>query len=801
MFRLVGGARGAGHTCVVYLDDRHGWDIEQHRRNDPRLAARRPRRGPRRRAPASRTPTRSSPPAGRPPTRCSPRRAQRRALLLRRRTSSRRSTRPAARPCWPRRPTASASTASPHGRWLAQMLRRDYGMHADHFDFGCDLETYALDRSPGADEPAHGHLLLLPPLDAAPRARAGHRRARPLRRPPPRGGHPLLRRAGRQAAVRGDRPRPANPEQLNELYNRCVAGLVLSATNVSLVPHEMLAAAASRSSTTPSTPASCSTTTTSRTRRPRLSSSPTRSTRSSRPARPSASRPPRASVTGATWADAGAEFERIVRRIVEQRCAQETRGVSPQVSVIVPCYRYADVLEGCVSSILEQEGVDVRVLILDDCSPDDTPAVGVAPGRRRPARGVPAQRSRTSASSATANAGLAWADGDYVVLISADDVLVPAPWRAPPPSWRPTRRSGMVYGHAPYWHVGGPPPVLKGRWQRDRRSGAAPTGCACAAGRATTASPRPRSSCAPRCSARSAAMTRSARTPATSTCGCASRPSPTSPASAASRRPSTGSTPRACCAARTRPIVDLRERTHGLRLASSPRRSAARERRRAARDGRPRAGPPGSVAGQPRLRPRPHRGPGRAARRRADRLRARGLSRTPARLREWRGLQVRRRIGAGRSMLFLPFVATGAAHRVRGHVTASCAGALAGSSRRSTRPSGAAGDAALRRRSRRRTAPTASLRGSEQAAGGAWATPWRVRGSRGTLVGFVGHMPTKATSVGCAGALAAPLGRECRVVEPQAQEVDTRVGDERRRATTTSLAPRPPLARFPSVRQ
>src|SRR6202012_4909998 len=32
------------------------------------------------------------------------------------------------------------------------------------------------------------------------------------------------------------------PEQLNALYNRCVAGLVLSATNVSLVPHEMLAA-------------------------------------------------------------------------------------------------------------------------------------------------------------------------------------------------------------------------------------------------------------------------------------------------------------------------------------------------------------------------------------------------------------------------------------------------------------------------------------------------------------------------------------------------------------------------------
>ena len=28
-----------------------------------------------------------------------------------------------------------------------------------------------------------------------------------------------------------------------------------------------------------------------------------------------------------------------------------------------------------MSSVLDQEGVDVRVLILDDCSPDGTPAV------------------------------------------------------------------------------------------------------------------------------------------------------------------------------------------------------------------------------------------------------------------------------------------------------------------------------------------------------------------------------------------------------------------------------------------
>ena len=193
------------------------------------------------------------------------------------RTSSRPSTPPAARPCWPRPPTASASTRVTPARWLAQMLRRDYGMQTDHFDFGCDLETYALDRSPGAEAGARASA-----TTAAPRRRAARTSS-----PSPRStcSPPAIPRwtststASRPASLpfRATDHGLLHPEQLNELYNRCVAGLVLSATNVSLVPHEMLAAAASRWSTTPSTTASCSTTTTSRTRRRRRSSWPTRS--------------------------------------------------------------------------------------------------------------------------------------------------------------------------------------------------------------------------------------------------------------------------------------------------------------------------------------------------------------------------------------------------------------------------------------------------------------------------------------------------------------------------------------------
>src|SRR6185312_15605269 len=41
------------------------------------------------------------------------------------------------------------------------------------------------------------------------------------------------------------------------------------------------------------------------------------------------------------------------------------------VDVVVPCYNYARFLQECVGSVLSQDGVDVRVLIIDDASIDD----------------------------------------------------------------------------------------------------------------------------------------------------------------------------------------------------------------------------------------------------------------------------------------------------------------------------------------------------------------------------------------------------------------------------------------------
>jgi glycosyltransferase involved in cell wall biosynthesis len=141
----------------------------------------------------------------------------------------------------------------------------------------------------------------------------------------------------------------------------------------------------------------------------------------------------------------------------------DTRG-TPSVSVIVPCFRYADVLTGCVDSVLAQRDVNVRVLIIDDCSPDETPAVGRALAQRD--RRVEYRRHTVNAGLiATANEGLEWADGDYVVLLSADDLLVPGALARATSVMEERREVGMVYGRPLLAPAGRRLPAPGGRWR------------------------------------------------------------------------------------------------------------------------------------------------------------------------------------------------------------------------------------------------------------------------------------------------------------------------------------------------
>jgi GT2 family glycosyltransferase len=115
------------------------------------------------------------------------------------------------------------------------------------------------------------------------------------------------------------------------------------------------------------------------------------------------------------------------------------------VDVIVPCYRYGQYLRTCVESVLRQSLSHVRVLILDDASPDNTAEVAGELVRQDP-RVEFVRHSQNKGHIATYNEGIEWASGDYLLLLSADDYLLPGSLERAARILDSNSSVGFVYG-------------------------------------------------------------------------------------------------------------------------------------------------------------------------------------------------------------------------------------------------------------------------------------------------------------------------------------------------------------------
>ncbi len=94
--------------------------------------------------------------------------------------------------------------------------------------------------------------------------------------------------------------------------------------------------------------------------------------------------------------------------------------MSPKVSFIVPCYNLAHLLSECVASVLCQSFTDFEVLIMDDCSPDNTPEVARS---FADSRVIYVRNKQNLRHLANYNKGIRLSHGEYIWLISADDRL------------------------------------------------------------------------------------------------------------------------------------------------------------------------------------------------------------------------------------------------------------------------------------------------------------------------------------------------------------------------------------------
>lgn len=117
------------------------------------------------------------------------------------------------------------------------------------------------------------------------------------------------------------------------------------------------------------------------------------------------------------------------------------------IDVIVPCYNYGRYLSQCVRSVLSSDTLETRVLVIDDCSSDNSAetAAALADSDRR----VTVRRHTVNQGHIkTYNEGLDWASSDYLLLLSADDWVLPGALRRAVEALDADPSVGFVYGPA-----------------------------------------------------------------------------------------------------------------------------------------------------------------------------------------------------------------------------------------------------------------------------------------------------------------------------------------------------------------
>lgn len=96
--------------------------------------------------------------------------------------------------------------------------------------------------------------------------------------------------------------------------------------------------------------------------------------------------------------------------------------MSPRVSVVMPVYNVASFVEATITSILAQTLTDFELLVLDDCSTDNT--VDVIERIRDPRLRL-IQNPRNLGRAGTDNAALSHVRGEFIAKMDGDDICHP----------------------------------------------------------------------------------------------------------------------------------------------------------------------------------------------------------------------------------------------------------------------------------------------------------------------------------------------------------------------------------------
>ena len=96
---------------------------------------------------------------------------------------------------------------------------------------------------------------------------------------------------------------------------------------------------------------------------------------------------------------------------------------NPKVSIIIPIYNTSERLSGCLDSVLNQTHRNLEIILVDDGSTDDSPAIIQTYAQKDSRIKVITQKNQ--GQSAARNRGLKQATGDFISFLDSDDAVKP----------------------------------------------------------------------------------------------------------------------------------------------------------------------------------------------------------------------------------------------------------------------------------------------------------------------------------------------------------------------------------------
>lgn len=95
------------------------------------------------------------------------------------------------------------------------------------------------------------------------------------------------------------------------------------------------------------------------------------------------------------------------------------------ISVIVPIYNVASYLPRCIESLLDQTYDNIEIVLVDDCSTDESAVIAKEYAQKHPKKCRFIQREKNGGLSAARNTGLEFAAGNWISFVDSDDWVSP----------------------------------------------------------------------------------------------------------------------------------------------------------------------------------------------------------------------------------------------------------------------------------------------------------------------------------------------------------------------------------------